>query len=139
MKHLQIAVKADDWDGSSIYAVGRELNGRQMVPQRVVARELPEPWIDVWRGLVEKLRGVAPGEWAATLILASLTAVPVVDSESGEVEAAVELLIHRKWDDKTTAPPLELVLEDAAAVAFFHAMTGDIVEDAGAPTPGGAE
>ena len=121
MKQIQIAVKVGDWDGSVLYALGREVNGRKMVPCGLVARELPEPWLSVWHGLVDALRGVAPGEWAATFITAELTALPLPDDAEQEAEpqVGVALVVHRRWDDGTTAEPVELVLHDEAAVGFF--------------------
>ena len=125
MKKLQIAVKVDDWDGSVLYALGRQLNGRQLVPVGGVARDLPEPWLTVWHGLVEQLRGVAPGEWAATYIEAELTTLPLPEDapEDTAPQQAVALVVRRRWDDGTTAEPVELVLEAPEAVAFFDIMT----------------
>lgn len=125
MKKLQIAVKVDDWDGSVLYAVGRQLNGRQLVPVGIVARDLPEPRLTVWHGLVEQLRGVAPGEWAATYIAAELTTLPLpADAPEGtEAQQAVALAVHRRWDDGTTAEPVALLLTEPAAVEFFEHLT----------------
>lgn len=125
MKKIQIAVKMDDWDGSVLYALGRRLNGRQLVPVGIVARDLPEPWLTVWHGLVEQLRGVAPGEWAATYISAELTTLPLPEDapEDTAPQQAVALVVRRRWDDGTTAEPVELVLADFAAVEFFEHLT----------------
>lgn len=125
MKKIQIAVKMDDWDGSVLYALGRQRNGRQLVPVGIVARDLPEPWLTVWHGLVVQLRGVAPGEWAATFISAELTTLPLPADvpEGTALQQAVALVVHRRWDDGTTAEPVELVLADFAAVEFFEHLT----------------
>lgn len=118
MKTLQIACVPDDWDASTITAVGLRRNGRQSLPITITARELPEPWLSVWHGLVETLRGVAPGEWAATFIECTC-----VVAESGE--PAISLTIHRRWDDATTAEPLVMQLGSPEAVEFFNALTRD--------------
>lgn len=117
MKTIQIACVPAAWDASTITAVGLTRNGRRALPVTRTARELPEPWLTCWHGLVETLRGVAPGEWAATFILARL-----VDA-AGDAPAAVVLTIHRRWDDDTTAEPVELRLEQPEAVAFFEYLT----------------
>lgn len=117
-KILQIACEPADWDASSITAVGLRRNGRKALPVTITARELPEPWLSVWHGLVETLRGVAPGEWAATFIECER-----VVAESGE--PAVSLSIHRRWDDATTAEPLEMQLDSPEAVHFFDFLTAD--------------
>jgi len=117
METIQIACVPADWDASTITAIGLTRNGRQALPVTRTARQLPEPWLTCWPGLVETLRGVAPGEWAATYIEARLRAV---DEESA---AAVVLTVHRRWDDATTAEPLELVLDAPEAVAFFEYLT----------------
>ena len=117
-KTLQIACVPADWDASSITTVGLRRNGRQALPVTIIARELPEPWLTVWHGLVDTLRGVAPGEWAATFIECER----VVDEN--EVPA-VRLLIHRRWDDSTTAEPLLMQLDSPEAVAFFEFLTAD--------------
>ena len=111
MTTIQIACVPADWDASTITAVGLIRNGRQALPITRTARELPEPWLTCWHGLVETLRGVAPGEWAATFIQAQ---------SDGE---AVGLTIHRRWDDATTAAPLKLLLSEPAAVNFFNYLT----------------
>ena len=140
-KEMQIACVPDEWDASKITVTGLQRNGRAALPATMTARDLPPEWLEVWHGLVNTLKEVAPGEWAAVFITAVLIELPIPEDspEVAEPQPAVELKIRRLWDDKTTAPPVELVLEDAAAVKFFHAMTGDIVEEAGASTPGGEE
>lgn len=124
MRQLQIAVKVGDWDGSVIYALGREVNGRKLVPVGIVARDLPEPWLTVWHGLVAELLGVAPGEWAATFITAELTAMPLPEDAEPDAEPLMEvaLVVHRRWDDGTTAEPVEMVLPGDAAVGFFESL-----------------
>lgn len=117
MRTIQIACVPADWDASTITAVGLTRNGRRALPITRTARELPEPWLTCWHGLVETLRGVAPGEWAATFIEARLT--PATE----ETPAAVSLTIHRRWDDATTAEPAYLRLEQPEAVAFFEFLT----------------
>jgi hypothetical protein len=118
MKTLQIACVPADWDASTLTAIGLTRNGRQALPVTITARELPESWLTVWHGLVDALRGVAPGEWAAIFIECTR-----VTAESGE--SAVSLSIHRRWDDATTAEPLVMQLESPEAVAFFEFLTAD--------------
>lgn len=122
MKTLQIACVPADWDTSTITAVGLRRNGRQALPVSTTARELPEPWLTVWHGLVDTLRGVAPGEWAATFIEAQLVTMPA-DATGTEPLPAISLTIHRRWDDDTTAAPLQLQLDSPEAVAFFDHLT----------------
>lgn len=122
MKKLQIACVPAEWDASTITAVGLSRNGRHALPVSTTARELPEPWLTVWHGLVATLRGVAPGEWAATFIAAQLVDVPADSAPVAEPEPAVQLTIHRRWDDQTTAEPLMMQLE-GAAVEFFEYLT----------------
>ena len=122
MKRLQISVKAEEWDESIIFAVGATRNERQIVPRGLVARSLPEPWLTVWHGLVDALRGVAPGEWAATFITAELITLPLPEGAEQDAEPpmAVALVVHRRWDDGTTAEPVTMQLDDASAVDFFN-------------------
>ncbi len=121
MKLIQIACVPSCWDNSTLTILGRIRNGRRALPVTLTARELPEPWLTVWHGLVDALRGVAPGEWAASYIEARLVAQPV-DSPDARPRPAVELIIHRQWDDDTTAEPLAMQLE-GEAVAFFEYLT----------------
>ncbi len=111
-----------DWDASTLTAIGLTRNGRQALPITTTACDLPEPWLSIWHGLVETLRGVAPGEWAATFIEAQLVDVPADSTPDAEPQPAVRLLIHRRWDDATTAEPLAMLLE-GEAVAFFEYLT----------------
>ncbi|MBR5887309.1 MAG: hypothetical protein IKZ07_03775 [Akkermansia sp.] len=117
METIQIACVPADWDASTITAVGLRRNGRRALPVTITARELPEPWLTVWHGLVDALRGVAPGEWAATFIECQLA-----EDENGE--PAVRLVIQRRWDDATTAEPVELLM-GGEAVAFFEYLTNN--------------
>lgn len=116
MKKIQIACTPQDWDNSSITALGLTKNGRQCLPHSIKAYTLPEPWLTVWHGLVETLKSVAPGEWAASFITAQL--VPGEDEKD-----AVQLTISRRWDDATTDAPLTLTLDAAEAVSFFNYIT----------------
>lgn len=123
MKKLQIACVPAEWDESTITAVGLRRNGRHALPVSTTARELPEPWLTVWHGLVNTLRGVAPGEWAASFIEAQLD-VPADSAPDAGPQAAVRLLIHRRWDDQTTAEPIRMLLA-GDAVTFFNHLTRD--------------
>lgn len=127
MKQIQIACVPDNWDASKITVTGLRRNGRSALPVTLTSCELPEPWRTVWHGLVGTLKGVAPGEWAATFISAERTTLPLTDEkpEDEEPQPAVALTIHRIWDDKTTADPVPLTLADPAAVAFFNFLTTD--------------
>lgn len=127
MKQIQIACAPENWDASKITVTGLQRNGRKALPVTIIAKDLPEPWLTVWHGLVDTLKGVAPGEWAATFISAGLTTLPLPEDapEDAEPQPAVELNIHRLWDDKTTAAPVQLTMADPAAVAFFNALTAD--------------
>lgn len=124
MKAIQIACNPADWDASTITTVGRERQGRRALPESMVARDLPEPWLTVWHGLVDTLRGVAPGEWAATYIEAQLVDVPADSAPDAEPQPAVQLTIHRRWDDQTTAEPIRMLLA-GDAVTFFNHLTRD--------------
>lgn len=123
MKEIQIACVPSNWDASTITAVGMCRNGRRALPVTTVAAKLPQPWLTVWHGLVDTLSGVAPGEWAATYISCELVELPAVDA--AEPQQAVQLSIHRRWDDMTTAEPVALTMESAEAVAFFEHLTRD--------------
>lgn len=115
MKTIQIACVPARWDDSTLTVLGLVRNGRRALPVTLTAGELPEPWLTVWHGLVDALRGVAPGEWAATFIECQLA-----EDENGE--PAVRLVIQRRWDDATTAEPVELLM-GGEAVAFFEYLT----------------
>lgn len=116
MKKIQVLCYNADWDASTITVLGVVKNGRRCLPRSLKVSSLPERWLTVWHGLVAILQGVAPGEWAATFISAALAA-----GEDGA--EAVRLVVHRRWDDGTTAEPVVLVLGDAAAVDFFNYIT----------------
>lgn len=124
MKEIQIACVPENWDKSTITALGMYRNGRRALPVTIIATELEEPWLSVWHGLVATLKGVAPGEWAATYISAVLCEMPIEETE-GDTQSVVQLTIYRKWDDMTTAEPIILHMDDANAVAFFNHLTQD--------------
>lgn len=126
MKEIQIACVPENWDNSTITAIGMCRNRRRALPVTIIATELEEPWLSVWHGLVNTLKGVAPGEWAATYISAELIELPTkIETETPTTYQAVQLTVHRKWDDMTTAEPIILHMDDANAVAFFNHLTQD--------------
>lgn len=126
-EEIQIACVPDEWDASKITVTGLQRNGRAALPVTMTASDLPPELLEVWHGLVNSLKGVAPGEWAAVFITAVLIELPIPeDAPEGAVpQPAVELKIRRLWDDKTTAPPLEFIMDDSAAVAFFNSLTSE--------------
>lgn len=123
MKQLQIACVPANWDKSTITATGLTRNGRAALPRTTTAADLPEPWFSVWRGIVAALESLDPNGWAATFILAEKQyAAP---DEETEPTPSIHLTIHRRWDDKTTAEPLPLDIQEAAAVQLFDWLTAD--------------
>ena len=124
---LQIVCEPGRWHDCTFAVVGLRRGGREVMPKRRAVAELPEPWAGVWSAMVERLRGVAPGEWAAVYIAARRVEREVVPEEprAAELVQGVKLTVHRVWDDGTTAAPFELLMEDAAAVAFFEYLTAE--------------
>lgn len=132
-KNLQIICNEDDWDKSQIVACGFMRNGRRAIPVRFAAETLESPWIDTWHAVVEQLKGLDPGGWAATLIHVDKVQVPAVkdgegDGGSGEKPATVpsiRLVINRRWDDDTTDDPVTLTYGNDAIIALFDHLTRD--------------
>lgn len=132
-KNLQIICNKDNWDKSQIVACGFMRNGRKAIPVRFAAETIEEPWIDVWHGMVEQLKGLDPGGWAATLIHVDKVQVPAVkegegDEGSGEEPTTVpsiRLIINRRWDDDTTDDPVTLTFGDEAVIGLFDHLTRD--------------
>ena len=118
MKTLQIACDNNDWNNSTITVLGLMRNGRRALPKSFLAHDLEQPWFSVWEGLVSSLKSIAPNEWAAQFIEASLTITE-------ENEKQVVLTIHRKWDDNTTDEPFVMVM-GGMAIEFFEFLTIDI-------------
>ena len=82
----------------------------------IKAAELEQPLLAMWEGLVASLKTVAPNEWAAQYIDCALT----TNEETSE--EVVNLTIHRKWDDNTTAEPVYMQM-GGIAVTFFKCLT----------------
>ena len=153
MKTIQIACVPANWDESTITAVGVTRNGRAALPKSTVAKDLPEPWLTVWHGIVQELQKLDPNGWAASFILVDKQvrheypepneggpSTPDPASGSGYAEAAplrnsgepeptvvefIHLTINRRWDDATTAEPVELDIDDEHAVGLFDWLTAD--------------
>lgn len=130
MKTIQIACTPENWDNSTITAVGMTRNGRAALPKSTTAKDLPEPWLTVWHGIVQQLQTLDPNGWAATFILVDKQArLEDPEPNGGETETEptateyIHLTIHRRWDDATTAEPVELDIEDENAVALFDWLT----------------
>lgn len=132
-KNLQIICNKDDWDKSQIVACGFTRNGRKALPVRFAAETIEEPWIDVWHHMVEQLKGLDPGGWAATLIHVDKVQVPVVkeegadepDAEDNDTAPAIRLVINRRWDDDTTDDPVTLTFGNESVIALFDHLTRD--------------
>lgn len=128
--HLQIACAPDDWDASIITACGLTRGGRALLPQARRAADMPEPWLSVWRSLVEMIRGLDPGGWAATLIIAERTERREVTEDgaegaalAGELLPSICMTIYRQWDDGTTAAPVTLDIEQPEALSLYDFLT----------------
>lgn len=118
MKTLEISCNTSNWNESNITITGLTRNGRKSFPVTIKAQELEQPLLMMWEGLVTTLKTVAPNEWAAQYIDCVLT----TNEETGE--DVVQLTIHRKWDDNTTAEPVYMTMGDMA-VTFFNLITSD--------------
>lgn len=116
MKTLEIACDINNWNNSDITIIGLSRNGRISFPVTIKAAELEQPLLAMWEGLVASLKTVAPNEWAAQYIDCALT----TNEETGE--EVVNLTIHRKWDDNTTAEPVYMQM-GGMAVTFFKCLT----------------
>lgn len=139
MKQLQIACVPANWDKSTITATGLTRNGRAALPRTTTAADLPEPWFSVWRGIVAALESLDPNGWAASFIIADKRytyptppepvgeQVPEQPQWQDEPVPYIHLTIHRRWDDNTTAEPIELPVESQEAVALFDHLTEDNV------------
>lgn len=140
MKTIQIACTPENWDNSTITAVGMTRNGRSALPKSTTAKELPEPWLTIWHAIVQELQKLDPNGWAATFITVDKQARPEYPEPNGsetELEPGPEpgpeptvveyihLTINRRWDDNTTAEPIQLDIEDALAVELFDWLTRD--------------
>lgn len=129
MKQLQIACVPANWDKSTITATGLTRNGRAALPKTTAAADLPQPWFSVWRGIVAALESLDPNGWAATFILAEKHYAAQESQEEGEEPSEptpyIHLTIHRRWDDNTTAEPLPLDIQEAAAVQLFDWLIAD--------------
>lgn len=134
MKKIQIACTPDNWDNSTITALGMTRNGRAALPKSTVAKDLPEPWLTVWHEIVRELQKLDPNGWAATFILVDKQVrteyqeLNESTTEPGPEPTVVEyihLTINRRWDDNTTAEPVLLDIEDENAVALFDWLTRD--------------
>ena len=132
MKTIQIACTPENWDNSTITAVGMTRNGRSALPKSTTAKDLPEPWLTIWHAIVQQLQTLDPNGWAATFILVDkqvLTEYPEPNGSETEPEPTVleyiHLTINRRWDDNTTAEPVALDIEDQNAVDLFDWLTAD--------------
>lgn len=107
-------------------------NGRKALPKSTTATDLPEPWLTVWHAIVQELQKLDPNGWAATFILVDKqTRTEYPEPNEGEAEPEpteveyINLTINRRWDDNTTAEPVDLDIEDENAVALFDWLTRD--------------
>lgn len=133
MKEVQIACTPENWDNSTITAVGMTRHGRSALPKSTTAKDLPEPWLTVWHAIVQELQKLDPNGWAATFIIVDKEVryeYPEPNDgeepmpEPTEVEY-IHMTINRRWDDNTTAEPVLLDIEDENAVALFDWLTRD--------------
>ena len=127
-REIQIACVPSAWDNSTITALGTTRNGRAALPKSTTAKDLPEPWLTIWHAILQQLQTLDPGGWASTFILVH-KACRQPETPEGEVPAEpvpyLHLTINRRWDDNTTADPVELDIEDQNALALFHHLTAD--------------
>lgn len=116
MKTIQISCNSKNWNESDITIIGLIRNGRKSLPQTIKPTELEQSLLAIWEGLVNRLKTIAPNEWAASFIECHL----VTNEETNEEE--IKLTIFRQWDDNTTAEPLTMTMT-GEAVQFFKTLT----------------
>ena len=128
---LQITCHPADWDTSVINAAGIALpDGRTLLPRDIIARDLPSDLLTIWHGAVASIADLDPGGWAATLIIAK-RGITTTYADAEEIDAEpvaihtphLSLTIHRRWDDGTTAPPIDQTYTDMAMLYFFDILT----------------
>lgn len=119
MKTVKIQCATSNWDASLLIVSGlADLHDRTRLPRTLRPAELPEGRLEQWHELVRAIGGIDPGGWAAQHIEAELR-------DEDENSPVVHLTIARRWDDGTTAEPLEMDMGDNLAVDFFGWLTRD--------------
>lgn len=125
MKHIQITCDPSDWDASIIQGCNIPFNGRLLKPRQLAAADLPSSYLAIWHAMVERLQGLAPGEWAASLIFAERRNEPSAENgeetppAGDEVRPRIHVTIYRHWDDGTTAEPVECSFDDEPVLKLF--------------------
>lgn len=119
MKTVGIQCATSDWDASLLIIGGlANLHGRTRLPKTLRPTDFPADKLEQWHELVRAIGGIDPGGWAAQHIAAEL--------RDEDVNApVVHLTIARRWDDGTTADPLEMDMGDNLALDFFGWLTRD--------------
>lgn len=119
MKTVDIQCATSNWDASLLIIGGLDdLHGRTRLPRTLRPTALPADRQEQWHELVHAISGIDPGGWAAQHIAAELR-------EEDVNAPVVHLTIARRWDDGTTAEPLEMDMSDNIAVDFFGWLTRD--------------
>ena len=118
---LQITCTPDNWDDSTLAAVGVPCNGRVLQTQSITAHGLPDDLKAVWHAAVNEFRSLDPGGWAASLVIVRRGEMPVPDSD--DTMPILTCAIARTWDDNTTSTPVTLTLDNPHMLAFFDALT----------------
>lgn len=123
MKVISIQTTPDDWNKSSITAIGVRKDGWNVSPSvtTIVAEDLPEPWLTIWNAMVEYIRGIGGGEWDVTSM--SITRIDAyTDEDTGIVSPAkLNSTCILSKGDSTRMESMEL--PQTEAVDFFDYWT----------------
>lgn len=119
MKTVIIQCDPTNWDESLLIVFGLPmLHDRARLPRSLRPTALPADRLEQWHELARAIGGIDPGGWAAQHIEAEL--------RDKDVNApVVHLTIARRWDDGTTAEPMEMDMSDNVALDFFGWLTRD--------------
>lgn len=119
---LQITFFPGDRDASLFVAAGENL----FPPRGVSARDLPPDFLEVWHAFVSGMEAADPGGWAATFVVVDPCERVTVGCTPEAVAVRVPILccsVSREREDGSPCEPLSFVLDDAASLYFFRALT----------------
>lgn len=124
MKVISIQTTPEDWNKSSITAIGVRKDGWNVSPSvtTIVAEDLPEPWLTIWEETVESIREIGEGEWDVTSM--SITRIDAYTDEDSGITHAAKLNANCILTKGKSANKMQsMTFDQKESVSFFDYWT----------------
>ena len=125
MKCLQIIVDKEKYSESQIIAIGKEKNGRTLLPQIIFPKNFDKEKYLIWEKIISVISSIDPNGWRAVQVLATKEEkIEMISNDESKIVPYISLTILRIWDDGTTDKEIILNFTDKDLISLWDYLIG---------------